>query len=86
MAALPIFFGLVLFTNGLAKLLSFRDIDIGRYSSWPTGHRGGCAERRHAGAGQPVPTLEPPEEWQRFEDGEPVPNRVAAVALGRRGG
>lgn len=32
------------------------------------------------------PTLEVPEEWQRFEDGEPVPNWVAAVALGRRGG
>jgi dihydrofolate reductase len=32
------------------------------------------------------PTLEVPEEWQHFEDGEPVPNWVAAVALGRRGG
>ncbi len=34
MAALRIFFGLILFTNGLAKLLSFRDIDIGPYSSF----------------------------------------------------
>lgn len=31
------------------------------------------------------PTLELPEEWQRFEDGTPVPNWVAAVALTRQG-
>lgn len=31
------------------------------------------------------PTLELPKEWQRFEDGTPVPNWVAAVALTRRG-
>lgn len=31
------------------------------------------------------PTLELPHEWQRFEDGEPVPNWVAAVSVGRRG-
>ncbi len=34
MAALRIFFGLILFTNGLAKLFSFREIDIGPYSSF----------------------------------------------------
>ena len=34
LAGLRIFFGLILFTNGLAKLLSFRTIDIGPYSSF----------------------------------------------------
>jgi excisionase family DNA binding protein len=28
------------------------------------------------------PMLELPEEWQHFEDGTPVPNWAAAVALG----
>jgi len=32
------------------------------------------------------PTLDLPAEWQRFEDGEPVPNWVAVVALGRSAG
>ena len=31
------------------------------------------------------PVLELPEEWKHFEDGTPVPNWAAAVALGRRG-
>jgi len=31
------------------------------------------------------PMLDLPEEWKRFEDGTPVPNWVAAVALGRPG-
>lgn len=31
------------------------------------------------------PTLEMPEDWQRFEDGTPVPNWVAAIALSRQG-
>ena len=34
LAALRIFFGLILFANGLAKLLSFRTIDVGPYSSF----------------------------------------------------
>ena len=34
LAGLRIFFGLILFTNGLAKLLSFRTIEIGPYSSF----------------------------------------------------
>jgi uncharacterized membrane protein YphA (DoxX/SURF4 family) len=34
LAALRIFFGLILFSNGLAKLLSFREIEIGPYSSF----------------------------------------------------
>ncbi len=34
LAALRIFFGLVLFTNGLAKLFSFRNIEIGPYRSF----------------------------------------------------
>ncbi len=33
LAALRIFVGLIAFTNGLAKLLSFREIDIGPYSA-----------------------------------------------------
>jgi len=32
------------------------------------------------------PMLDLPEEWKRFDDGTPVPNWVAAVALGRPGG
>jgi excisionase family DNA binding protein len=31
------------------------------------------------------PMLELPEEWRHFEDGTPVPNWAAAVALDRRG-
>lgn len=31
------------------------------------------------------PMLDLPDEWQNFEDGTPVPNWAAAVALGRRG-
>jgi excisionase family DNA binding protein len=31
------------------------------------------------------PMLELPEEWKRFEDGTPVPNWAAAIALGRPG-
>jgi excisionase family DNA binding protein len=31
------------------------------------------------------PMLELPEEWKHFEDGTPVPNWAAAVALSRRG-
>ncbi|MCW2995876.1 MAG: helix-turn-helix protein [Conexibacter sp.] len=31
------------------------------------------------------PMLELPEEWKHFEDGTPVPNWAAAVALGRQG-
>lgn len=31
------------------------------------------------------PMLELPDEWKRFEDGTPVPNWVAAVALSRQG-
>lgn len=31
LAALRIFMGLILFTNGLAKLFSFRNIEIGPY-------------------------------------------------------
>jgi hypothetical protein len=31
------------------------------------------------------PMLDLPEEWKHFEDGTPVPNWAAAVALGRRG-
>ena len=34
LAGLRIFFGLILFANGLAKLLSFRTIEIGPYSSF----------------------------------------------------
>jgi uncharacterized membrane protein YphA (DoxX/SURF4 family) len=34
LAALRIFMGLILFANGLAKLLSFRTIEIGPYSSF----------------------------------------------------
>jgi uncharacterized membrane protein YphA (DoxX/SURF4 family) len=34
LAALRIFFGLILLANGLAKLLSFRDIEIGPYRSF----------------------------------------------------
>jgi uncharacterized membrane protein YphA (DoxX/SURF4 family) len=34
LAALRIFFGLILFTNGLAKLFSFRNIEIGAYRSF----------------------------------------------------
>ena len=34
LAGLRIFIGLILFTNGLAKLFSFRTIDIGPYSSF----------------------------------------------------
>jgi uncharacterized membrane protein YphA (DoxX/SURF4 family) len=34
LAALRIFFGLILFSNGLAKLFSFRDIEIGPYASF----------------------------------------------------
>ncbi len=34
LAALRIFFGLILFTNGLAKLFSFRNIEIGPYRSF----------------------------------------------------
>ena len=34
LAALRIFFGLILFANGLAKLFSFRTIEIGPYSSF----------------------------------------------------
>ncbi len=34
LAALRIFFGLILFSNGLAKLLSFREIAIGPYKSF----------------------------------------------------
>jgi uncharacterized membrane protein YphA (DoxX/SURF4 family) len=34
LAALRIFFGLILFTNGLAKLLEFRDVELGPYSSF----------------------------------------------------
>jgi uncharacterized membrane protein YphA (DoxX/SURF4 family) len=33
-AILRIFFGLILFSNGLAKLFSFRDIEIGPYRSF----------------------------------------------------
>jgi excisionase family DNA binding protein len=31
------------------------------------------------------PMLELPKEWQRFEDGTPVPNWAAAVAPSRQG-
>jgi hypothetical protein len=31
------------------------------------------------------PMLDLPDEWKHFEDGTPVPNWAAAVALGRRG-
>jgi uncharacterized membrane protein YphA (DoxX/SURF4 family) len=54
LAAIRIFFGLILFSNGLAKLLSFRDVAIGPYRSFlidrpearaildfETNHRGG---------------------------------------------
>jgi uncharacterized membrane protein YphA (DoxX/SURF4 family) len=34
LAALRIFFGLILFANGLAKLLSFREVEIGPYRSF----------------------------------------------------
>jgi uncharacterized membrane protein YphA (DoxX/SURF4 family) len=34
LAALRIFFGLILFTNGLAKLFSFRNIELGPYRSF----------------------------------------------------
>lgn len=34
LAAFRIFFGLILFTNGLAKLFEFRDIDVGPYHSF----------------------------------------------------
>ena len=34
LAALRIFFGLILFSNGLAKLLEFRDISLGPYKSF----------------------------------------------------
>jgi uncharacterized membrane protein YphA (DoxX/SURF4 family) len=34
LAALRIFFGLILFSNGLAKLLSFREVEIGPYRSF----------------------------------------------------
>jgi hypothetical protein len=34
LAAFRIFFGLILFTNGLAKLFEFRNIDVGPYSSF----------------------------------------------------
>lgn len=34
LAGLRIFMGLILFTNGLAKLFSFRNIEIGPYSSF----------------------------------------------------
>jgi excisionase family DNA binding protein len=35
--------------------------------------------------GELYPMLDLPDEWKRFEDGTPVPNWVAAVALGRPG-
>lgn len=35
--------------------------------------------------GDLYPMLELPDEWKQFEDGTPVPNWVAAVALGRQG-
>jgi len=34
LAALRVFFGLILFSNGLAKLLSFREISLGPYKSF----------------------------------------------------
>ncbi len=34
LAALRIFFGLILFSNGLAKLLSFREVSLGPYESF----------------------------------------------------
>jgi uncharacterized membrane protein YphA (DoxX/SURF4 family) len=34
LAAFRIFFGLILFTNGLAKLLEFRNLELGPYSSF----------------------------------------------------
>ncbi len=34
LAGLRIFFGLILFTNGLAKLFSFRNIEVGPYRSF----------------------------------------------------
>jgi len=34
LAALRIFFGLILFSNGLAKLFEFRSVDVGPYSSF----------------------------------------------------
>jgi uncharacterized membrane protein YphA (DoxX/SURF4 family) len=34
LAAFRVFFGLILLSNGLAKLLSFREIEIGPYSSF----------------------------------------------------
>ena len=34
LAGLRVFFGLILFANGLAKLFSFRTIDVGPYSSF----------------------------------------------------
>jgi uncharacterized membrane protein YphA (DoxX/SURF4 family) len=34
LAALRIFFGLILFSNGLAKLFEFRSVDVGAYSSF----------------------------------------------------
>jgi uncharacterized membrane protein YphA (DoxX/SURF4 family) len=34
LAALRIFVGLILFSNGLAKLFEFRDIDVGPYSAF----------------------------------------------------
>jgi uncharacterized membrane protein YphA (DoxX/SURF4 family) len=34
LAAFRIFFGLILFTNGLAKLFEFRDIELGPYRSF----------------------------------------------------
>jgi uncharacterized membrane protein YphA (DoxX/SURF4 family) len=34
LAAVRIFFGLILFANGLAKLLSFRNVEIGPYRSF----------------------------------------------------
>ncbi|MDQ4071649.1 MAG: DoxX family membrane protein [Actinomycetota bacterium] len=37
LAALRIFFGLILFTNGLAKLLSFRNVELGPYRSFLIG-------------------------------------------------
>jgi uncharacterized membrane protein YphA (DoxX/SURF4 family) len=61
LAGFRIFFGLILFTNGLAKLLEFRSIELGPYSSFLINREGARQildfETNQRGGGTEVPLL-----------------------------
>ena len=61
LAALRIFFGVILFANGLAKLLGFRQISIGPYQSFLINKQEALDPRlevNQRGGGTDVPGLE----------------------------